>query len=175
MKDILEKLTSYNLFNYLLPGVLFAVIAEKVTGFSFKQQDVIIGAFVYYFIGLVISRIGSLVIEPTLKWVRFLRFAEYKDFMAAARVDAKIEVLSEQNNSYRTLCSTFLLLLVLKLYDRVSTNFPTVRQHQITILLAVLSLMFLFAYRKQSTYITRRVAAGAQTSTADTKGKAATA
>lgn len=77
MKDILEKLTSYNLFNYLLPGAIFAVIAEHVTRFSFKQQDIIIGAFVYYFIGLVISRVGSLVIEPILKWVGFVRFAEY--------------------------------------------------------------------------------------------------
>lgn len=174
MKEILEKLTSYNLFNYLLPGVIFAVIAEHITRFSFKQQDIIIGGFVYYFMGLVISRVGSLVIEPALKWVRFLRFAEYKDFVAAARSDARLEELSEQNNSYRTLCSTFLLLLVLKLYERVSTSVSAITQHQTTVLLATLALMFLFAYRKQTTYITRRVAA-AQTTTADTKGKAATA
>ena len=174
MKDILEKLTSYNLFNYLLPGVIFAVIAEHMTGFSFKQQDIIIGAFVYYFIGLVISRVGSLVVEPTLKWVRFVRFAEYKDFVAAARSDTRLEALSEQNNSYRTLFSTFLLLLVLKLYDRLSTSLPVMTKHQNTILLATLSVMFLFAYRKQSSYITRRVTA-AQATTADAKGKAATA
>lgn len=174
MKEILDKLTSYNLFNYLLPGVIFAVIAEHITRFSFKQQDIIIGAFVYYFIGLVISRVGSLVIEPALKWLRLVRFAEYKDFVAAARSDARLEVLSEQNNSYRTLCSTFLLLLALKLYDRLSASFPATTQHQTTVLLAALSLMFLFAYRKQSTYITRRVAA-AQTTMVDTKGKAATA
>ena len=174
MKDILEKLTSYNLFNYLLPGVLFAVIAENVTRFSFKQQDVVIGAFVYYFIGLVISRVGSLVIEPVLKSVRFVRFAEYKDFVAAARSDMRLEVLSEQNNSYRTLFSTFLLLLMLKVYDRLSTSFPAMTQHQTIVLLAALSVMFLFAYRKQSNYIMRRVAA-AQATEADTKGKAAMA
>src|SRR5581483_3466221 len=174
MKDILEKLTSYNLFNYLLPGVLFAVIAEKVTRFSFKQQDIIIGAFVYYFIGLVISRIGSLAIEPILKWVKFVRFADYQDFVVAARTDMRLEVLSEQNNSYRTLLSAFLLLLMLKLYDQLSSTFPAMTQHQTIVLLAALSVMFIFAYRKQTRYITRRVTA-AQGTGVDTRGKGATA
>lgn len=67
MKEILDKLTSYNLFNYLLPGVVFAVLASKVTRFTLIQQDLVAGAFLYYFIGLVISRFGSLILEPILK------------------------------------------------------------------------------------------------------------
>lgn len=174
MKEVLEKLSSYNLFNYLLPGVVFAVIAEHLTRFSFKQQDVILGAFVYYFIGLVISRVGSLIIEPALKALRFVRFADYREFVAASAADPRLEVLSEQNNSYRTLCSTFLLLLGLKFYDKLSANSPAFAQHQATILLAGVSLLFTFAYRKQSNYITRRVAAS-QAMKADMKGKSTTA
>jgi len=45
MKDLLDKLSSYNLFNYLLPGVVFASIATKVTKFSFTQTDIITGVF----------------------------------------------------------------------------------------------------------------------------------
>jgi len=103
MKDILSKLSSYNLFNYLLPGIIFVVLATKVTHYSFIQQDILIGAFLYYFIGLVISRLGSLVIEPLLKCLLFLQFADYKDFLAASKKDEKIELLSEVNNTYRTL------------------------------------------------------------------------
>ena len=71
MKEILDKLSSYNLFNYLLPGVLFVVIASKVTRYGFIQDDIVIGVFLYYFIGMVISRFGSLVIEPLLNVSRF--------------------------------------------------------------------------------------------------------
>jgi hypothetical protein len=122
----------------------------------------------------VIGRVGSLVIEPTLKALRFVRFADYKDFVAASSADARLEILSEQNNSYRTLCSTFLLLLALKLYEKLSAIFPTITKYQMTVLLAALSVMFLFAYCKESNYITKRIAA-AQARAVDSKGKVATA
>ena len=33
IKDIIEKLSSYNLFNYLFPGYVFTSILELTTGF----------------------------------------------------------------------------------------------------------------------------------------------
>lgn len=67
MKDLLDKISSYNLFNYLFPGILFAVISKEFTSYSLLQDNLIVGAFIYYFIGLVVSRFGSLVIEPASK------------------------------------------------------------------------------------------------------------
>ncbi len=119
MKDLLSKLSSYNLFNYLLPGIIFVVLAKDLCNYSFIQQDIVIGVFLYYFIGLVISRFGSLVIEPLLRHVSFLKFADYKDFVAASKIDEKIELFSEVNNTYRTLCSLFILLGLLKIYGGV--------------------------------------------------------
>ena len=123
MKEIIDKLSSYNLFNYLLPGIIFAVIAKDFLPFHFIQEDVIIGAFVYYFIGLVISRFGSSVIEPVLKRFRFLKFSDYSDFVSASKNDPKLEILSEANNVYRTFCSVFILLLLLKLYNVIEFKF----------------------------------------------------
>ena len=123
MKDLLSKLSSYNLFNYLLPGIIFVVAASKFTHYSFIQQDIIIGLFLYYFIGLVISRFGSLTIEPFLRRLSFLKFAEYKDFVLASKKDDKLELLSEVNNTYRTLCSMFALLLLLKVYERIEYRY----------------------------------------------------
>src|SRR4030042_1443125 len=105
MKEILDKLSSYNLFNYLLPGIIFVILAGKITHYSFVQEDIILGAFLYYFIGLVISRFGSLVIEPLLKCLSFVQFADYKDFVSTSKKDDKLELLLEVNNTYRTLCS----------------------------------------------------------------------
>ena len=86
MKDILSKISSYNLFNYLLPGIVFSVLAERITTYKIIQTDIIVGLFLYYFCGLVISRIGSLIIEPAMKRVSFIKFAPYKDYV---RVSAK--------------------------------------------------------------------------------------
>jgi len=159
MKDLLDKLSSYNIFNYLLPGIIFVVLAEKLTSFSFIQEDIVLGVFLYYFIGLVISRIGSLFIEPTLKKIKFITFASYSEFVFASKKDTKLDTLSEVNNMYRTFCSLFLFLIILKCYELISTKYPVVAGWNSEILAIGLLVLFLFAYKKQTKYISKRVAA----------------
>ena len=148
MKELLDKLSSYNIFNYLLPGIIFAILSGEITHYSFIQQDIILGAFLYYFIGLVISRFGSLVIEPLLKHFSFLRFVGYKDFIAASKKDEKLELLSEVNNTYRTLSSLFFLLFLLKLYENIENRYYFLREHGKIIIMVLLLIMFLLSYRK---------------------------
>ncbi len=157
MKDILDKITSYHLFNYLIPGVLFVVIVDKFTMFSFIQEDLIIGAFVYYFIGLVISRFGSLVIEPVLKKISFLKFAKYTDFVSASKKDPSIDAFSEINNMYRTFVAMFILVGLTRLYQGVEFKFPILVGWSPYILISLLFIMFIFSYKKQTDYIRKRV------------------
>jgi len=110
MKEIIEKLSSYNIFNYLLPGIVFSILTSKFTSTNLIFDNLIIGAFLYYFIGLVISRVGSVIIEPLLKRIKFLKFADYKDFVSVSKTDNKLEILSEANNMYRTFVSMFSIL-----------------------------------------------------------------
>lgn len=157
MKEILDKLTSYNLFNYLVPGVLFVAILDSFTSYSFIQEDLVLGAFVYYFVGLVISRVGSLIIEPVLKKISFIRFARYADFVSAAKSDPKLETLSEANNMYRTFISMFSLLIILKSYELLSIKWTVLNEGGLYVLIGLLLVMFLLSYRKQTTFIRDRV------------------
>lgn len=157
MKDLLDKLSSYNIFNYLFPGVVFVVLASKLTSYNFIQQDILVGAFLYYFIGLVISRIGSIFIEPVLKFIKFLKFADYKRFVKASKVDTRIDTLSEVNNMYRTICSLFLILIAIKGFEWLSTKWLFLAERKIETLTVFLFLLFLFSYRKQTNYITKRI------------------
>ena len=157
MKEVLEKITSYNLFNYLLPGVLFAVILDKLTIYSIHQENIATGAFVYYFAGLMISRFGSLLVEPFLKKIGFLKFAPRKDFITASNIDAKIEILSEGNNMYRTFSAMFILIILLKLYESAGFKFQILSEWIPYIFIVVLLSMFLFSYKKQTAYITNRI------------------
>lgn len=159
INDLLGKLSSYNLFNYFLPGTLFAVAAQTLTGYSFAQHGLLESAFVYYFIGLVVSRFGSLVLEPLLKRLSFVRFASYEEFVVASKQDAKLELISEANNTYRTLCSLVLLLGVLKLYELLEASHSSLRDWNTAILFALVFLLMLFSYRKQTAYVTKRVEA----------------
>src|SRR5437667_11552018 len=98
MNELLAKISSYNLFNYLLPGIVFTALAGDTLGNPIAQRDLLTAAFLYYFIGLAISRFGSVVIEPILKRIAFVHFSEYKDFLAASEKDGHLAVLSEANN-----------------------------------------------------------------------------
>ena len=159
MNELLSKISSYNIFNYLLPGIIFAVLADDMIRYPIVQQDIFVGAFLYYFLGLVVSRFGSLIIEPLLKRLSFVHFADYKDFVAASKKDSQLELLSEVNNTYRTLCSLFSLLLLLKVYTNIEETFPVVKEWDAAVLALLLLIMFLFSYRKQTSYITRRIKA----------------
>ncbi len=157
MNELLNKISSYNVFNYLLPGIVFSLLASEIIHYQIPQKDILTAAFLYYFVGMVVSRFGSLIVEPLLKFFSFVKFADYKDFVAASQKDPKLEVLSEVNNTYRTLASLFSLLLLLKLYTKLEGTFPYFREWDVTILAVLLLVMFVFSYRKQTSYITKRI------------------
>ena len=157
MEDLIKKISSYNLFNYLFPGIVFVVLAEIITSYSFLYEDIILGIFIYYFIGLSVSRFGSLVIEPLLKKTSFVKFVEYKKYLLATKKDKDIEILSEINNVYRTISSVFVLLVVLKIYSLLESKFLFLHEFGVYILGILLLIMFFYSYKKQTKYIKDRV------------------
>jgi hypothetical protein len=157
MKELLDKISSYNLFNYLLPGVIFVGIIKHLTSMDLVMENNFIGAFLYYFIGLIISRIGSLIIEPILKKWKIVNFSDYGDFISASKEDEKIALFSEVNNTYRTLISLSLILSLTILYDQliVPLNIPIVWTS--SVLSVCLILLFTFSYKKQTGFINKRI------------------
>lgn len=156
-KDFFEKLSSYNIFNHLLPGALFSVIGTHISNINFSQSDILSSFFVYYFIGVIISRVGSIVVEPFLKIIKFIKFAPYDKYIVAAKNDSKIDTLSETNNMYRTSISLFFCLLALKLYMTMLNHFPWISEYKELVLFIALMIMFSLAYKKQTNYIKTRV------------------
>jgi len=156
-KEIIEKISSYNLFNNLFPGVLFVYAISNITNFNLLIDNVFIAIFLYYFAGMVISRFGSLVIQPLLETVKFVRFADYKDFLPASEKDSKIEILSEVNNMFRTFISAFVLILLTIIYDKIAACFCIPLKNTNIALIIALLILFLFSYRKQTTFIKKRI------------------
>ena len=157
MKEFIDKLTSYRLFNYLLPGIIFVVIADQTSTFSFIQENIILAFFLYYFIGMIISRIGSLIIEPILIKLKLIIYSPYPDYIAASKKDKKIDLLLEENNTYRTICALFLVLIVLKMYEFLLIKFAFFSKWNSWILIVGIFILFVFSFRKQTNFITKRI------------------
>lgn len=157
VESILEKISSYNLFNYLLPGVVLCVVADRYFDIPLLQDSIITGLFLYYFVGLVTSRFGSIVLEPILKKLKIVKFSDYSDFLRAVKNDKKIEVLSETNNMYRSLLSALVILCLLVLGDRIIHEYESWSSYFKYALLPALLVLFGLSYRKQSEYIVKRI------------------
>jgi hypothetical protein len=157
MKEIIDKISSYNLFNYLFPGIIFVVILRQVTSFNLVLENNFLGAFFYYFIGLVISRIGSIILEPFYKKIKLVKFSDYKDFIDASKNDEKVELFSEINNTYRTISSLFLCLLISIIYERFVHTMMSKYDMNIYAIAIGLLVLFIFSYKKQTGYINKRI------------------
>jgi hypothetical protein len=156
LKDLISKLSSYNLFTNLLPGVLFVALLKELTSFNLIFEPIFLGLFLYYFIGIVINRIGSLVIEPILRKTKFLTFIDYSKFVKASKVDEKIEILSENNNMCRSLIALCVTLLLAVGYEWLKSKCTFIGTYNNVILIVLLFVIFLFSYRKQTKYVVKR-------------------
>jgi len=128
-------------------------------GLTLPTQNVGEDIVVYYFMGLIINRISSLVVEPILKKICFVKYAPYPDFVKASRADLKIDTLSEMNNYTRSLLTCVLLLPVMRVLNALSLKWRWFSLNWEWGVIALLVVMFLFAYRKQTNYVRKRVEA----------------
>ena len=158
MNDLLAKISSYNIFNFLFPGALFVVVAERMGIIVLPQLDIITRLLIYYSAGLGISRVGSLILEPALLWIGFVKYSEYSDYVTACDADPKIVTLVEASNTFRTIAAGVLSLLVawpLSAIARKGVIAPTTG----TLLsLALVLVVFLASFRKQVGFVKKRVA-----------------
>lgn len=159
MSSILGKLDSYQILTNLLPGAFFVYILKFFLELSLPTDNVGEDIVVYYFVGLVINRIGSLAIEPMLKKVRFIKHAPYPSFVKAERINPKITTLSEMNNYTRSLLTSAVLLPIIWMLQALSVKWHWFSANWKAVVAICLILIFLLSYKKQSKYVCDRVEA----------------
>ena len=113
MENIIEKIEIYHFINYLLPGTIFVAIFNKICGNEFIDSNVVLAIIEYYFIGLILSRIGSVILQRIFKKAKLIKYAEYNKYIKASEEDNKLEILQREANQYRTYIATFIILLII--------------------------------------------------------------
>lgn len=157
MDKFIEKLGEYKIFNYLLPGIIFTYLLKYYVGIDIFQSNVIEMAFIFYFIGSVISRFGSVIIEEILKKIKFIKHSNYNDYINAVKKDNFIKKLLISNNTYRTLCAGFLLILIIKGVKELVNYFNLQTGIIYTIVIIFGFILYLLSFKKQTGIIVKRV------------------
>jgi hypothetical protein len=157
IESLVDKISAYNIFNYLVPGAAFAVAFVYVSPVTLFSGNVIIDVVVVYIIGMILSRVGSLVIEPLFKWLRIVKYGDYEDFLAAEKKDSKLITLLQESNTYRTMTAVFLVLILVKIGMLLLRSYPSLGLYFDWLLPIGLLALFALSFRKQSTHIRKRV------------------
>lgn len=158
MEELFKKISSYNLLNNLLPGVALLGAFHESSLSKFALQNTFLGLAICYLIGVLVGRIGSIIVEKPLKCIA--PHQPYGDFIDAVKVDPKIEILSETNNTYRSLLSASFCYGIIIIFQKINSiwwNWSTNSfSFKLTVSLGIL-LLLTFSYKKQTEYISTRV------------------
>jgi hypothetical protein len=157
MEKIIDKISSYNLFNNLLPGAIYAFIVESIGNISLITDSLVINFFLFYCWGVIIGRFGSVFVEWLARKLKIVKYAEYSDFIIASEKDKKLEILLETNNMYRTFIALFIIIGLTDLYKLLLDGCPFLYKINGYIILVLLIAIFILAFRKQTRYIYDRV------------------
>jgi hypothetical protein len=150
IKDVIDKLSSYNLYNYLFPGFVFVMILNKTTSLlPYNLTFDFINIVLIYFTGLVISRIGSLIIEGILAKRLNLGEIDTSILIIKLKTNVKFEVIFEVMNMYRTIAAMLFLLTLMTLIDLSLHHYTWLISLLNAIAEVLLATLFTFAYCKQ--------------------------
>ena len=159
MEKLIEKLSSYNILNNLIPGAAFIWLSNLFGIFAISQDSIIEKLFIYYFCGMIVSRIGSIVIEKICLERKIISYVPKKEYVEAAKRDKVIEELLETSNLYRTCAGMILTIGVCKIYVIGAQYFNLLSLLNKWLILILLFVLFFAAFCKQTKHISIRIEA----------------
>lgn len=157
MEKFVDKISSFHLLTNLVPGTVFCILVSRFTSFNVPTGANVTDYIAFYFVGVVISRFGSILIEPLYKKLKIVEYAPYSRFITAEKNDKKITELSEANNLFRALLSCAVLFSVICLYEFLGIKLPCLFAIKVPVLCIALIILFTLSYRKQTSLIRKRV------------------
>lgn len=162
IKQVVDKISSYTFFNNLFPGIVFCYLLDAVEGINIFMDSILKNLVLFYFVGMVLSRVASVILDPILKQIKIgkhhlLRFSSYSNYKKASKDDPLIVTLSEVNNMYRNFISCFLCFLVYKASKSISGFLLLDKKIKVWFILIAFILLFIASYSKQTAYISKRI------------------
>ena len=134
----------YQLVNFFVPAVVFVSILDKYNEFNinFFDKRFFVQIALLYIIGVILCRIGSLIVQPIMEMLRIINMKEYNKYLKYS--DDTIKKMQRTANEYRTYTAMFFLLMLITQNDK-------------TLLYTFLTLLFGVSYKKQLDFIQQRL------------------
>lgn len=157
MHELMEKISDYHIFNYIIPGACFLILSPLLTDWNYyPANNLFLQLCLCYTIGLIISRIGSFSFYVINKkeTKNKSKFAPYEHFIDASQKDPKIIVLNSTANMYRSFSALWLICAFLKFIHIFSDGY---KHMPLCFLFLCLSILFICSYKKQTAFVVKRI------------------
>lgn len=156
VKLFFEGKSQYNVITNLLPGALICISLKRLAEIDLMAGEYLQDFCVCFFAGIVNNCLASVLVEWVCKKCKIVEFASYCDYLEAEKIDNKLQILSAENNAYRNYISMFIIVLFASLLKDSFAN-PAHEYVWKVVLLILLVILFVLAYRKRTKYIKDRV------------------
>mgnify|MGYP000845001221 FL=1 len=153
MDEIIKKVSAYDLLNSLIPGGALVYFLKLLGYIDISADNAIFLVVLAYILGLVGSRVGSIILEPiAIKcgWVR----RDYEGYVKAQKSDERIMPLTTISNMYRSIAGSLIVLALLALGTLVPEAF---RCWLLVVYGIACFALFFKSWLKQEGYVARRV------------------
>lgn len=121
VSSLFNKLSAYNLLSLMLPGASSLGIMKFLFAIDIKvDENIWWFLLASYVVGIVISRMGSLLIEELIKKLGIIEDYQVSDYILRRKEDDFVETLLSFANLYRSFCILsicFLIITLIKGYN----------------------------------------------------------
>ena len=160
LKSFSDKVSTYQIFTFLFPGAVFLGVLKISYTKELPEINIWEKLFLCYTVGMIISRIGTLIIEGVMtwlsRWFNVLEKIEYTNIILAERKDTKDNMLLQVSNTYRTMAAVFLTILIVAAVNKCSSLGFEFSCGVLWFSVAMI-VLFVFSFRKQYSYAKKRV------------------
>ena len=159
MENLVNSISKYQLAINLIPGYIFAILLQRYAHIVLLEGDVLQDAFVSYFFGLIIGRIGSIVVEKLMdRYNKTYKHApKYDGKIKAERIDPKIEILDRQCTIYRNCCAGCCCVIIGIFINCLFGDGSFSSSGKYILIFLVLTILLVKAMDKQCTYVNKRI------------------
>ncbi|WP_281758033.1 hypothetical protein [Succinatimonas hippei] len=154
--SLIKIISRYEFLNNLIPGIILCLIFKYI-GYNFTDDNWLTNLVIYYFIGLVNSRISSLSIEYLCRKTSFIEWRNYSSYNNAKNKRPYLATMQEIANMYRSMASVFMITLLAILYKQIANYCLWLNNNGYWIICILLFVLFIFSYRKQVNYIVKNI------------------
>ena len=158
LAKLIDRISTYEILNNIIPGSVYIALIERLTPLKIQCGKLWTDIVISYFLGLVIGRIGSLLVAPCLRWLKVLDPPIYPEYMKAEK-DSRVCQFSMISNMYRSFTAVALCLLATLIGLNYTSDMETSKYILKVLGCLVLIVLFTLSYRKQDKYLTSRIKA----------------